>query len=440
MLLTPSQKIPPLSSNSSHKRLQSAKLNQKPKRFLIISIDKQKSQLLNKSKIKIKVKPTQDHSLGECCGSPVSWLKKSKKVKKYSSSRKFFFQKEENAKFTNLCFEHSPDRLQGIDEVDEVIITSTSNERIKGSHSQSYGNATSKSCEKSKNKSSLLLFKTMSKRIELDKFLNKTITCKNGLIFKPGEIINESPQNIIYKCLNIKTGSIFIAKSYTDPEQIDKYKNEISIMSKLNSNDNIIKYIGNELIQMNTPFIFMEFASGGSIKSLIETYGNLHENIIKEYLIQILIALDFMHSNNIIHCDLKCSNILLDGNTGKIKLSDFGSAKEINNNKAKGLIGTLPWCAPEIICNKTYGTKVDIWSLGCCLIEMLSGRAPWSEKKIDNYYQCVIVIGKGNEIPEIPGNCSEECRSFILKCLNRNEDERWSANELMKHSFVLKNE
>ena len=95
----------------------------------------------------------------------MSWLKKSKKVKKYSTS-KLFFQKEENAKFTNLCFEHSPDRLQGIDEVDEVIITNTSNEKIKGSHSQSYGNTTSKSCEKNKNKSSLLLFKTMSKRIK----------------------------------------------------------------------------------------------------------------------------------------------------------------------------------------------------------------------------------------------------------------------------------
>ena len=439
MLITPSQKIPPLSSTSSHKRLQSAKFNQKPKHFLIISIDKQKNQLINKPKLKLTVKPTQDHSLGECCGSPVSWLKKSKKVKK-NYSRKFFLQKEENAKFTNLCYEHSPERLQDIDEVDEVIITNTSLERIKGSHNQSYGHTTSKSSEKSKNKSSLSLFKTLSKRIELDKFLNKTITCKNGFMFKPGEIINESPQNIIYKCLNIKTGSIFIAKCYTDPTQIDKYKNEISIMSKLNSNDNIIKYIGNELIQLNTPFIFMEFASGGSIKSLIETYGNLHENIIKNYLRQVLIALDFMHSHNIIHCDLKCSNILLDSNTGEIKLSDFGSAKEIDNNNAKGLIGTLPWCAPEILCNKNYGSKIDIWSLGCCLIEMLSGKAPWSEKKIDNYYQCVIIIGKGNEIPEIPGNCSEECKSFILKCLNRNENERWSASELMKHSFVINNE
>ena len=188
----------------------------------------------------------------------------------------------------------------------------------------------------------------------------------------------------------------------------------------------------------------MEFASGGSIKSLIETYGSLHENIIKNYLRQILIALDFMHSNNIIHCDLKCSNILLDSNTGKIKLSDFGSAKEIDNDNIKGLIGTLPWCAPEILCNKNYGSKVDIWSLGCCLIEMLSGKAPWSEKKIDNYYQCVIVIGKGNEIPEIPGNCSEECKSFILKCLNKKYINILTinitkANITIGKNFFLKN-
>ena len=166
----------------------------------------------------------------------------------------------------------------------------------------------------------------------------------------------------------MQNGTIFVAKCYTDPEQKEKFQQELNIMKQLTNN-----------------------------------------------------------------CDLKCANILIDNNTRLVKLSDFGSAKQnehtINQDHyfAKGLIGTLPWCAPEIICNKSYGIKVDIWSLWCCLNEMLIARTPWKEKNINNYYQCVLVVGKGNDIPEIPSNYSNEFKSFILRCLIRNMNERASV-------------
>lgn len=418
------QRIPPLSAVAK-KRLQSATTNFKLKHFIFVSSNKP-TKLVNKSKVKLLEKQNQNFNIGECCGSPISWLKKSRRKHKDLSTKKSSLHKEDNLKFTNQCTDKSPTQFKRIDEL--IQTTNTSDDTSKANQS----------CEK--NKSSL--FQTMSQKIILDKYLHKTIKCKNGFTFKPGEIIKEGPHSSIYKCLNLQNGTIFVAKCYTDPKQKIKFKQELNIMKQLTNNENIIQYIGHEILLVKSSFIFMEYVSGGSLKQLLETYGQLPEELIRVYLKQILKALFILHSKHIAHCDLKCSNILIDSNTGLVKLSDFGSAKQNEhsfeeNFFAKGLIGTLPWCAPEIICNKSYGTKVDIWSLGCCLIEMLNAKTPWSEKKIDNYYQCIIIIGKGNDIPEIPSNCSEELKSFILKCLIRNDNERASVQELLLHPFVF---
>ena len=98
-------------------------------------------------------------------------------------------------------------------------------------------------------------------------------------------------------------------------------------------------------------------------------------------------GLNYLHMNNIIHRDLKCANILVDNN-GIIKLSDFGASKKIidqfvqeNIDKefvSKSVKGSPYWMAPEVINKTGHSMQADIWSLGCCVIEMLTGKPPWS--------------------------------------------------------------
>ncbi len=206
----------------------------------------------------------------------------------------------------------------------------------------------------------------------------------------------------------------------------------------------------------------MEYISGGSIKYILDKYGPLNENLIKIFLKQVLEGLEYLHSKGIVHRDIKSANILLDVK-GNIKLFDFGCSaqyiessskmpsapngdisafstdlKEMQVNNSEefldSLKGTLPWMAPEVVCQKKYGKKADVWSLGCTVLEMATGKPPWG--KLDNFYQAMIKIGKSNDIPEIPNKISKNLRDFLLMCFRRNPKERPSIKRLKEHIFV----
>lgn len=194
--------------------------------------------------------------------------------------------------------------------------------------------------------------------------------------------------------------------------------------------------------------MYLEFLPGGSIifilgsiKSLLDKYGTLDENLIKIYLKQVLLGIEYLHDKGIVHRDLKCANILVDLR-GNIKISDFGCSGQLNAINTVGdsqilqsLKGTIPFMAPEVICQNKYGRKADIWSIGCTGIEMATGQLPWG--KFDNYFEALYKIGKSNSIPDIPLNISNEFKSFLLYCFKRNYKERPSIKELLKHEYFI---
>ena len=163
-------------------------------------------------------------------------------------------------------------------------------------------------------------------------------------------------------------------------KQIESMKSEIRILKEL-KHPNIIRYIGTNLVEdMKGAGIIMEYVSGGSIRNLIGQFGRLDEQISRVYLSQILKGLVYLHSNNIIHRDLKCANVFLDSE-GVIKIGDFGSSIKLNKGQQatqqSSIVGSLYWLAPEIAFNINYTYKSDVWSLGCLLIEMLTGNPPY---------------------------------------------------------------
>jgi hypothetical protein len=295
------------------------------------------------------------------------------------------------------------------------------------------------------------LIQSLSNKFETDPFLNKKIICNNRNILLC-KIVNESSRTIIYKGIDLDIGEVICAKRYLDKNS-EEYQNEKEIYELIQENENIIKYYGYKNDEDGS-FIFLEHACEGNLKNIIDFFGgSLNEKLIRNYTKQILNALSFLHNNKrIAHRDIKCSNFLLDKD-GIIKLIDFGSAgildkknKDINKENTKdnenydinkpfrGFKGSWPWCAPEVVSNKFYGTKCDIWSLGCAIIEM-GGMEPWNNT-LNSFFEYMEVVGKSDRIPDIPKQFSYELRDFVLHCLEKDPDKRDDVNKLLNHFFI----
>ena len=200
---------------------------------------------------------------------------------------------------------------------------------------------------------------------------------------------------------------------------------------------NIVKYYGCFTKAKNLNII-LEYCRGGSLLALLKVFSSFDENIIRKYLIQILDGLEYLHSHNIIHRDIKGANILVDRN-GTCKLSDFGGAKIIKEEMSihSSMQGTPNWMAPEIIKSQGATRYSDIWSVGCTIIEMFQGQPPYSDKK--NAINILNCICKNNEPPKIPEGMSDQLKDFVEKCLVFEPTKRFNVYQLKKHPFLIDN-
>ncbi|CAD2217956.1 Protein tyrosine kinase/Protein kinase domain containing protein, putative [Angomonas deanei] len=222
-------------------------------------------------------------------------------------------------------------------------------------------------------------------------------------------------------------------------EVLDSVKAEVDVLKQL-SHPNIIRYYGAHLIE-DTMLVFMEFAVGGSLTSILRKFSELTEPVMQLYTYQILRGLRYLHDKGVVHRDIKGENILIDG-FGVAKLADFGCSKSLANI-ANGshlgcgtLVGSPFWMAPEVIRSEAYGTKADIWSVGCTVVEMLNrGEPPWREE-FDNVYSAMFYVGSTNDIPQIPEKTSDLCRGFLHRCFERDVAKRATADELLSHPWL----
>ena len=181
----------------------------------------------------------------------------------------------------------------------------------------------------------------------------------------------------------------------------------------------------------------MEYVAGGTITSLLNKYGKFNETLIRVYTQQILEGLEYLHYNQIIHRDIKGANVLV-GNDGVCKLADFGSAKRFigieERSQFKSLKGTTNWMAPEVMRQEGHGRYADIWSLGCLLVEMATGKPPWYYKT--NQIAVFMHVCTTDETPNLPAELSDLAKDFILSCFKRKPSDRPNACKLLKHPFL----
>jgi len=216
--------------------------------------------------------------------------------------------------------------------------------------------------------------------------------------------------------------------------KLDIIYNEINIHSKL-AHENIIKLYNvhedNENIN-----IIMEYAENGNLYELISKEKNgLTEAKAFDYFIQVVNAVYYLHNNNIIHRDIKPENILI-GNDNKIKLCDFGWAKELTLENRSTFCGTVEYMAPEIVGSENYDYSVDIWSLGILLYELLYGHSPFKASNTKN----VILNIKTHELTYDDKNkqISKSCKDLIQKLLDSNPQKRLKIKDILEHPFVKK--
>jgi serine/threonine protein kinase len=127
----------------------------------------------------------------------------------------------------------------------------------------------------------------------------------------------------------------------------------------------------------------IRYAENGSLGQTLKAFGKLNERLVAGYVVKILEGLHYLHRCDVVHCDLKAANILTTKN-GNVKLSDFGVSLNLRamvpkESESKDVAGTPNWMAPEIIELKGASAKSDIWSLGCTVIELLTGRPPYAD-------------------------------------------------------------
>eukprot|EP00759_Apiculatamorpha_spiralis_P017284 PhF_6_TR23317/c0_g1_i2/m.32956 len=262
--------------------------------------------------------------------------------------------------------------------------------------------------------------------------------------WKKGKVLGQGAGGTVTLGLNEITGELMAVKTITfvatDPDvqmRVDSFQREITVLRKLR-HPHVVRYLGAERVD-TTVNIFMEYIPGGSLHTLLKQFGKLSEQMSGVYSHQILMGLVYLHGINVIHRDVKGANILVTS-TGHVKLTDFGASAIVDDcclTERHSMIGTPVWMAPEVVRCEGHNWSTDIWSLGCTVLEMLTGEPPFAHMKLNAFgvMNYLTSLDKGTVIP-LPAGLSENAQNFVWQCLRVQKDERPTAYQLMAHPFI----
>ncbi|KAF7015979.1 hypothetical protein CFC21_029683 [Triticum aestivum] len=260
--------------------------------------------------------------------------------------------------------------------------------------------------------------------------------------WQKGKLLGSGTFGCVYEATNRNTGALCAMKEVNiipddakSAESLNQLEQEIKFLSQF-KHENIVQYYGSDTIE-DRFYIYLEYVHPGSINKYVKQhYGAITESVVRNFTRHILRGLAFLHGQKIMHRDIKGANLLVDIN-GVVKLADFGMAKHLSTAAPNlSLKGTPYWMAPEMVQatlakDVGYDLAVDIWSLGCTIIEMFDGKPPWSD--LEGPAAMFKVLHKD---PPIPENLSLEGKDFLQCCFKRNPAERPTASELLDHPFI----
>ncbi|XP_009421493.2 mitogen-activated protein kinase kinase kinase 18 [Musa acuminata AAA Group] len=260
--------------------------------------------------------------------------------------------------------------------------------------------------------------------------------------WRRGRVIGRGSSATVLLATDLDSGEVFAVKS-VELSRSAVLQREQRILSSLGS-PYVVSCFGFDVSSHRLAGglyynLFMEYAPRGSLSDEIVRHGGrLDEAAIRSYTYQILRGLAYLHSEGVVHCDVKGRNVLI-GSDGRAKIADLGCASLIDENdrgggECRGLRGTPMFMAPEVARGEEQGPPADVWALGCTVIEMATGRPPWPD--VPNAIGVVHRIAFSRVVPDFPSWLSAEGKDFLSKCFKRDPSERWTAEQLLRHEFV----
>jgi len=266
--------------------------------------------------------------------------------------------------------------------------------------------------------------------------------------WRKGDLIGTGANGRVYLGLEEDTGAIIAVKevmftrNVQDLKERAQMQEEIELLRSLH-HPNIVTYLGTDVCDDDqTLYIFTEWVPGGSIQALVTKFGRLSEAIVRKYVAQLLVGLNYLHGQQVLHRDIKAANILVD-DRGTIKLADFGSSKRMSpmgtiDNQNFSLRGTPYFMAPEVIMQTGHGRKADIWSAGCTILQMVTGQPPWKCLKLGSPAALMFHIANADAPPPLPLTLSKALKDLLLATFSRDTNKRPTAGRLLAHPFVTK--
>uniref|UniRef100_A0A8C4QGK0 Mitogen-activated protein kinase kinase kinase 4 n=1 Tax=Eptatretus burgeri TaxID=7764 RepID=A0A8C4QGK0_EPTBU len=256
-----------------------------------------------------------------------------------------------------------------------------------------------------------------------------------------GNKIGEGQYGKVYTCVNVDTGELMAMKEIrfqpNDHKTIKETADEIKIFEGI-QHPNLVRYYGVEL-HREEMYIFMEYCDEGTLEEVARL--GLQEPVIRLYTKQLALAVSILHENGIVHRDIKGANIFLTS-SGHVKLGDFGCSVKLKNisqtmpGEVNSTLGTAAYMAPEVITRargEGHGRAADIWSLGCVLVEIATGKRPWCE--YEHNFQIMYRVGMGHK-PPTPECLGPEGRAFLARCFEGDPRARPTASQLLDHPFL----
>ncbi|PWN21048.1 Pkinase-domain-containing protein [Microstroma glucosiphilum] len=265
-------------------------------------------------------------------------------------------------------------------------------------------------------------------------------------------VVNPDDPNQLYSKIKKvgqgASGSVYVAKTLATGQRVaiktmdlshqprkELIVNEILVM-KESQHPNIVNFLESYLVRNNELWLIMEFMEGGALTDIIDN-NTLEEDQIAAISLETCKGLQHLHAQSIIHRDIKSDNVLLDS-AGHVKITDFGFCAKLTDQKSKRatMVGTPYWMAPEVVKQKEYGAKVDIWSLGIMAIEMIENEPPYlDEEPLKALY---LIATNGTPTLKKPNLLSVELKGFLAVCLCADVKSRATADELLQHGFLRK--
>ncbi|XP_071153761.1 serine/threonine-protein kinase Nek3-like isoform X1 [Mytilus edulis] len=255
------------------------------------------------------------------------------------------------------------------------------------------------------------------------------------------KLLGEGSFGIVYQITDIETNKKFALKriDFGDQEsEREQAKREADLLSNLR-HDNILQYV-ESFEEDDSLFIVTEYCERGDLETYLEYKSQIQEqlpeNKIAIWIYQIASGLHYLHERKILHRDLKTKNIFImtDWN---VRIGDLGIAKvlDLGQSKANSFVGTPAYMCPELFEQKAYNNRSDIWSLGCCVFEMMALKKAFEGKAIFKIIHNVI----SGKPPKLPQGYSTTLEDLTYAMLQKDDFLRPTAFYIMNHQYVQKN-